>query len=876
MSEAVAVWDGSRWVSIQGSRGEPGRALSIKGTKPTVADLPAPGVEGDLWLVGGDGYAWDASATPPAYVNVGKVQGPAGPQGLKGDKGTDGAKGDAGSSATVAVGNVSTGTAGSTAHVTNTGTASAAILNFTIPAGLTGAAGPAGPAPTLSVVSTTDTANGNPATVSIASTGTGSYGLSFVIPQGAKGAAGASITFRGVAAAWPPPTPANGDVWQIGSPAPAGAPALAGHMVTYDGTTWHDGGMIKGDKGDSGPTAISVDAGNVAKLGADGLLYVPAGATPIATTTTLGGVIVGTGLTVDATGKITADATKVDPATTTTAGTVTLADANAITNKDGTKVVTAAQLVGQVEVKAPLASPTFTGQVTLAAGTAAAPSLTFKGDTDSGVYQVGQDKFDFVTGGSPVMQLGTQMVTFPTGVTIGGSKYPKSTGNQGQVLTVGPSNHLIWAHALTDSPGIVIAKPGDDLVEKYLAALALTPNGRAQDATNRGMLAIMPGEYVLTADLEINTDYCDVIGLGSAPHAPAVRISVDTGHTVHVTAEDVQVTGLDVGTQAFKVDGHPTPTPTQRITNCTGGDNSFGGGGTASGTFTNCTGGDGAFAGIGGIASGAFTGCVGGMNSLGGGGLASGTFTGCTGGHNSFGNTGKYYNCRRTAGAFLPVTGTGMTRNCINADGTIDNQGGFYATDVSTPPTDGQAWVWNAAAKKWKPGSVSSGFLCADGTTQKTLADVAPLLQLFAGCAANQPLKPDGTKAVGMEAVALRSAEFVKTLPDGAVVAFDPDAMVLVYDTVYEADTVVTLPLAISAGSAIDITIDWGDQTAVQTVKAIGNVPHTYAKHGRYIVQIKGNLNAFGTLTCPNRAKLRDVISFGNVGLTSLNYGRRP
>jgi hypothetical protein len=450
MSEAVAVWDGSRWVSIQGGRGEAGRTLSIKGTKATVADLPTPGVEGDLWLVAGDGYTWDAAATPPAYASVGRIQGPAGPQGSKGDKGLDGAPGINGASATVAIGTVTTGAAGSAARVTNTGTASAAVLSFQIPAGDVGPVGPIGPAPTLSVVSTTDTANGNPATATIALTGAGSYGLSFVIPQGARGAAGASVTFRGVASSWPPTTPAQGDLWQIGTPAPAGAPAPAGHMVAYDGTAWRDGGMIKGDKGDSGPTAISVDAGNVARLGADGLLFVPAGATPIATKTTLGGVIVGTGLTVDAAGNLAADATKVDPATTTTAGTVTLADANAITNKDGTKVVTAAQLVGQVEVKAPLASPAFTGQVTLAAGTAAAPSLTFKGDPDSGLYHVGQDKVEFVTGGAPVMQLGTKMVTFPEAVTIGTGatsyKLPASSrGAAGDVLTSDGAGNSSWA-----------------------------------------------------------------------------------------------------------------------------------------------------------------------------------------------------------------------------------------------------------------------------------------------------------------------------------------------------------------------------------------------------------------------------------------------
>lgn len=53
--------------------------------------------------------------------------------------------GPPGSAATVAVGTTTTGTPGTPAIVTNSGSSSAAVLNFTIPAGATGATGPAGP-----------------------------------------------------------------------------------------------------------------------------------------------------------------------------------------------------------------------------------------------------------------------------------------------------------------------------------------------------------------------------------------------------------------------------------------------------------------------------------------------------------------------------------------------------------------------------------------------------------------------------------------------------------------------------------------------------------------------------------------------------------
>ncbi len=79
--------------------------------------------------------------------------GATGPQGLKGDTGdtgptgptgstgATGATGAPGSAATISIGTVTTGAAGSSAVVTNAGTTSAAVLNFTIPRGADGSGG---------------------------------------------------------------------------------------------------------------------------------------------------------------------------------------------------------------------------------------------------------------------------------------------------------------------------------------------------------------------------------------------------------------------------------------------------------------------------------------------------------------------------------------------------------------------------------------------------------------------------------------------------------------------------------------------------------------------------------------------------------------
>lgn len=64
------------------------------------------------------------------------MQGPPGPQGQQGEPGA---------AATVTVGTVTTGEPGTDAIVANSGTESAAVLNFTIPRGETGAVGAVGP-----------------------------------------------------------------------------------------------------------------------------------------------------------------------------------------------------------------------------------------------------------------------------------------------------------------------------------------------------------------------------------------------------------------------------------------------------------------------------------------------------------------------------------------------------------------------------------------------------------------------------------------------------------------------------------------------------------------------------------------------------------
>jgi hypothetical protein len=134
----------------QGPKGDPGRSFNVDATGPLSQksnyDNEAEGFSflaidvSLLYIRNGVAGSW----LDPIEFGKGE-QGDAGPQGLKGD---------AGNAATISLGTVSTGAAGSSATITNSGTASAAVLDFTIPRGdkgTTGNIGPSGPEPSLNV-----------------------------------------------------------------------------------------------------------------------------------------------------------------------------------------------------------------------------------------------------------------------------------------------------------------------------------------------------------------------------------------------------------------------------------------------------------------------------------------------------------------------------------------------------------------------------------------------------------------------------------------------------------------------------------------------------------------------------------------------------
>lgn len=183
-------------------------------------------------------------------------QGPQGPQGIQGPKGNDGANGAA---ATISVGTTTTGNPGTNASVTNSGTSSAAVFNFTIPRGDkgdkgdTGSTGATGAAATIAVGSTTTLPAGSSATVTNSGTSSAAV-FNFGIPKGDKGDKGdpgAGLVITGTVATY-------ADLPSGLGPSDAGKAYFVqadGKLYVWTGTAWPadgDGSQFEGPQGPAG------------------------------------------------------------------------------------------------------------------------------------------------------------------------------------------------------------------------------------------------------------------------------------------------------------------------------------------------------------------------------------------------------------------------------------------------------------------------------------------------------------------------------------------------------------------------------------------------------------------------------------------------
>lgn len=224
---------------IQGVKGDKGDAATV--SVGTTTTLPA----------GSSATVSNSGSTSDAVFNFGI------PKGDKGDKGDTGSTGPA---ATIVVGSTTTGYPGSNASVTNSGTSSAAVFNFTIPRGNkgdkgdkgdTGAAGAAGAAATIAAGSVTTLPAGSSATVTNSGTSSAAV-FNFGIPKGDKGDKGdpgAGLVITGTVATY-------ADLPSNLGPSDAGKAYFVqadGKLYVWTGTAWPADGQGSQFEGPQGP-----------------------------------------------------------------------------------------------------------------------------------------------------------------------------------------------------------------------------------------------------------------------------------------------------------------------------------------------------------------------------------------------------------------------------------------------------------------------------------------------------------------------------------------------------------------------------------------------------------------------------------------------
>lgn len=180
---SAAVLDFEIPAGPQGSPGTPGTAATIAVGTVTTVDPTDPAT------------VTNVGTSSAAIFDFEIPQGEKGDQGDQGPQGPQGNQGVPGTAATIAVGTTTTGAAGTNASVVNSGTSSAAVFDFTIPRGDTGAQGPQGnqgvpgTAATVNVGTTTTGAAGTNASVTNSGT-TSAAVFNFTIPRGDTGAQG--------------------------------------------------------------------------------------------------------------------------------------------------------------------------------------------------------------------------------------------------------------------------------------------------------------------------------------------------------------------------------------------------------------------------------------------------------------------------------------------------------------------------------------------------------------------------------------------------------------------------------------------------------------------------------------------------------------
>ena len=246
-----------------------------KDIKELYAHPPVPGEDGywQLWDLTTHSYVQSQLVVPGLHIEIGETTtGKPGTPASVTNSGTNTApvlnftipEGEKGDAATIEVGEVTASDPGSEPQVTNSGTENAAVFDFVLPRGQTG---PTGPAATIEVESTVTGEPGTQASVENVGT-TGAARLRFTIPRGDTGQNGVTPTLSaGNVETLEPDQPATASVTGEG-------PEYQINLGIPQGKTGETGAQgVQGEIGPRGYTFTPAvdDAGNLSWTNDGGL-----------------------------------------------------------------------------------------------------------------------------------------------------------------------------------------------------------------------------------------------------------------------------------------------------------------------------------------------------------------------------------------------------------------------------------------------------------------------------------------------------------------------------------------------------------------------------------------------------------------------------
>jgi hypothetical protein len=255
-----------------------------------------------------------------------------------------------------------------------------------------------------------------------------------------------------------------------------------------------------------------------------------------------------------------------------------------------------------------------------------------------------------------------------------------------------------------------------ELSSSYVQAKNSSPS-----SNNRITILAGPGKYQFASNFNLDTQYINILSVTGDRD-----ISITGSGTINITANDVYVKGIDVGTKNFTI---ANSLSLLKVVNCKGGDLSFGG--TAdlplsgslpsssilvNGTFIDCEGGDLSFGGNG-IAGGIFENCIGGEGAFGFD-TVGGTFINCEGGDFSFGgaegdlDASYFENCTGGEGSFT------ILGNILDDTIIKDCTGGLYSFS-KYGTIQGDLYGCRLTSGSFNSPITSGSLrLCIDGTNQ--------------------------------------------------------------------------------------------------------------------------------------------------------------